>query len=444
MSLQGTKHRQHRGIAYLQHDDGHTKINSNGRIMLDPTGFRRFNPDCHTPAVHTAYRSMINEKLSQNTDLVQNLSDGENPSSFSGRRDKTNSCGMGSTQCVAKKRSISLEHKRVSDACLVSLASLVVTEAELLIASPTMPGFSFTEKRWLQFSLSGIEEVEWSSDAFESLVVPDYTKQTLRDLIGSYLFEKARDKDAFHQMPGKGLNIALHGPPGVGKTLTCEVVAEELRRPLYVVSVGEISDNAEFVQHQLREVFEMADAWGAIVLLDDAEVFLQARQSGDLYRNSVVTVFLRCMETHRGVLFLTMNQVETVDEGVLHRLHTGFRYEPLSAMARMKIWQHHLREVERYAVDDAEHGKTSIPVTEMDINDLSRRDLNGRQVRLPTAVGAVSVHNDAPLAFRVRRANQLADQEYSRDLHLYCSFGTGRTEYKSHQAYANGCRSSAG
>jgi hypothetical protein len=110
----------------------------------------------------------------------------------------------------------------------------------------------------------------------------------------------------------------------------------------------------------------------------------------------------------------------------------------------MKIWQHHLRRVERYAVDDPESGKTPISFTEVDIDDLSRRDLNGRQVRLLTAFGAVSVYNDALLAFRVRQANQLADQEYSQDLHLYCSFRTGRTEYKPHQAYANGCRSSAG
>jgi hypothetical protein len=48
-------------------------------------------------------------------------------------------------------------------------------------------------------------------------------------------------------MLGKGLNIALHSLLGVGKILTCEVVVEELRRPLYVVSVGEISDNAESV-----------------------------------------------------------------------------------------------------------------------------------------------------------------------------------------------------
>jgi hypothetical protein len=82
-------------------------------------------------------------------------------------------------------------------------------------------------------------------------------------------------------------------------------------------------------------------------------------------------------------------------------------------MACMRIWQHYLRKVERYAVDDPEHGKTLILVTEMDIDDLSRRDLNGREVRLPTASGAVLVYNNAPLAFRVCRANQFADQEYS-------------------------------
>jgi hypothetical protein len=113
-------------------------------------------------------------------------------------------------------------------------------------------------------------------------------------------------------------------------------------------------------------------------------------------------------------------------------------------MARMKIWQHHLRKVVRYAVDDPESGKTSFPVTEMDIDDLSRRDLNGRQVRLPTAFGAVSVHDNLSLAFGILWANQLADQEHRRGFNVYCPFGTGHNAYRSHQAYVNDCRLSAG
>jgi hypothetical protein len=60
-------------------------------------------------------------------------------------------------------------------------------------------------------------------------------------------------------------------------------------------------------------------------------------------------------------------------------------------------------------VDDLEHGKMSIPVTKIDIDDLSRRDLNGRQVRLLTVFGAVLVYNNALLAFCICWANQLAD-----------------------------------
>jgi hypothetical protein len=48
-------------------------------------------------------------------------------------------------------------------------------------------------------------------------------------------------------MLGKGLNIALYSLLGVGKTLTYKVVTEELRRPLYIVSVSEVSDNAKSV-----------------------------------------------------------------------------------------------------------------------------------------------------------------------------------------------------
>jgi len=36
----------------------------------------------------------------------------------------------------------------------------------------------------------------------------------------------------------------LHGPPGVGKTLTAEATAETLKKPLYTVNVGELGTEA--------------------------------------------------------------------------------------------------------------------------------------------------------------------------------------------------------
>lgn len=37
---------------------------------------------------------------------------------------------------------------------------------------------------------------------------------------------------------GRGIILLLCGPPGVGKTLTAESVAEEMKVPLYMMSAG--------------------------------------------------------------------------------------------------------------------------------------------------------------------------------------------------------------
>lgn len=56
---------------------------------------------------------------------------------------------------------------------------------------------------------------------------------------------------------GNGLIMALHGSPGTGKTLTAEAVAEHLRRPLYVVSAGELGTTAPILEKQLKDVLEV-------------------------------------------------------------------------------------------------------------------------------------------------------------------------------------------
>lgn len=50
-----------------------------------------------------------------------------------------------------------------------------------------------------------------------------------------------------------------------------------------------------------------------------ADVFLAARTLGDLQRNAMVSVFLRLLEHHQGVLLLTTNNVRHIDEAFLSR-----------------------------------------------------------------------------------------------------------------------------
>lgn len=77
----------------------------------------------------------------------------------------------------------------------------------------------------------------------------------------------------------------LHGPPGTGKTLTAEGIAELLKRPLYMVSVGELGTNPHQLETELNKILDVAHSWGAVLLLDEADVFL-----GRVYKKKL----LRC------------------------------------------------------------------------------------------------------------------------------------------------------
>ena len=52
----------------------------------------------------------------------------------------------------------------------------------------------------------------------------------------------------------------------------------------------------------------MVARWEAVLLLDEADVFLEARSTHDLERNKLVSIFLRVLEYYEGILFLTTNR----------------------------------------------------------------------------------------------------------------------------------------
>ena len=69
--------------------------------------------------------------------------------------------------------------------------------------------------------------------------------------------------------------------------------AADVKRPLYVVGAGDLGTRAADLDKELQNVFELATAWKAIVLIDEADVFLEQRSLHELERNAMVAVFLR-------------------------------------------------------------------------------------------------------------------------------------------------------
>jgi hypothetical protein len=390
VALQGMNYRLQKGIAYMKHKNSVVRFNISGRVMIDPAIFRRINPNYQLSYIK-------HDELDQDEDNDEDEDESDDCCCEDDEEDSEKEQDKLRTvmwkdhrgkkwpikvpqSVITKEAGANPEVKLETNDEDTDSKCHVFTEEELLIASPVVLGFAFSEKYWLEFSLSGIEEIKWNPEAFESLVLPDRIKSNLKGLVSSHRFNAAKTIDDVIQGKGKGLNVVLHGPPGVGKTLTGESIAEYLHCPLYAVSAGELGTNSRTLEQDLNRIMDITHSWGAILLLDEADVFLEARQPHDIHRNSLVSVFLRLTEYYQGILFLTTNRVETFDEAFQSRIHMGIRYENLQPKARKKIWMHHVGKVE--AMAEKEEGEERKVFSESDFEELSKRNMNGRQVRI--------------------------------------------------------------
>src|SRR6185295_19284784 len=97
-----------------------------------------------------------------------------------------------------------------------------------------------------------------------------------------------------------GTIVFCTGEPGTGKTLTGEVFSEVIKRPLYVVQCSQLGTDEEELEKQLKKVLRRAQRWGAILLIDEADVYVRER-GDDIQQNAIVGVFLRVLEYYRGI-----------------------------------------------------------------------------------------------------------------------------------------------
>jgi len=81
-----------------------------------------------------------------------------------------------------------------------------------------------------------------------------------------------------------------------------------------------------------------AQRWGAVMLIDEADVYIK-RRDDDMTMNAVVGVFLRVLEYFNGLLFLTTNRVDDIDEAIISRCIALIRYHPPDLESRERIWE---------------------------------------------------------------------------------------------------------
>ncbi|RPD60635.1 P-loop containing nucleoside triphosphate hydrolase protein [Lentinus tigrinus ALCF2SS1-6] len=367
-SLKGIHHVHYEGTAAFAITAGGRKkiikYNVNSRIMVDRGNFIRLNPNYEMPVPST-----VNQQ-NQVEDLRDRRSYGLPP-----LRSNENMGDNVPTLDVSSKR------KAAED-------EVSLTDEELMLASPIVYGFSLSDKIWLEFNVENIKPIVWNDEAFQGLVLAADRKNLLRSLVDAHNADLGFDD--FVQGKGQGLIINLFGPPGVGKTLSAEATSEHVHRPLYVVGGGDLGTKASKLDLSLERVFDIATSWKAIVLIDEADVFLERRSLHDLERNAMVAVFLRHVEYYRGILFLTTNRITSFDEAFLSRIHVALHFAELSTSAKAQVWRAFLHKA----------GVSSTDVGEDQVQQLAKREINGRQIKNACRTAQSLAHSRGePLGF---------------------------------------------
>jgi AAA+ superfamily predicted ATPase len=178
--------------------------------------------------------------------------------------------------------------------------------------------------------------------------------------------------------------MLLSGPPGTGKTLMAEAVADRSHRPLFYLQAEDLGINAAALGANIKRIFEMATDWDAVVLLDEADVFMAERNPNDIARNELVSIFLRELEYFRGIIFLTTNLYHTIDAAFRSRVSLHLLFKSLPADARELVWRKFLGKLPQKMLESEQPGeapKPNIELSDEDYKELGQWKMNGREIK---------------------------------------------------------------
>ncbi|KAL8810197.1 MAG: hypothetical protein Q9200_002782 [Gallowayella weberi] len=350
--LLGLHHKYYQGLAL----DGRHHFHVDSRIILDAKSHKWHNPS------RVSVEPFKKLKTPKSSDLSAVIDDSE------------------SSACSDEDYDPLLS---TAEAKKVPVRAL--TEEQLMLCGSMVKGYSLRNKRWLDFFVDTIQDIEWRENVRDGVVLEE--EQT--DLIFS-MTEGHRQKH--NGLQTKGLNILVCGPTGVGKTFTVEAVAESLRAPLLYLTAADVDldPSDPDLESPFTDLLEMCGRWNAILLYDEANGGLDNDRldkdngsensckpftvpAGQKHTPSLAndhrSVLLRALESHSTAFFVTCNAFaeDCMDDRFLSRFHLTFNLPELTAAPREKIWQKCLES----------HKDTNFFV---DCKTLAGWPLNGREI----------------------------------------------------------------
>ncbi len=168
-----------------------------------------------------------------------------------------------------------------------------------------------------------------------------------------------------------GINALFAGESGTGKTMTAEVMANDLRLNLYRIDLSAVvSKYIGETEKNLRRLFDAAESGGAILFFDEADALFgkrsEVKDSHDRYANIEINYLLQRMEAYRGLAILATNMKSALDTAFTRRLRFIVNFPFPGPAERRRMWQKVF--------------PTDTPTDGLDYDWLARFNLNGGSI----------------------------------------------------------------
>lgn len=231
--------------------------------------------------------------------------------------------------------------------------------------NPLIYMFNLNKHQFEWVDTRDIEEYVYDENIVDKLILPEDHKGLIDILTNDVINDNGDDI-----IKGKsgGTAVLCRGEAGLGKTLTAEVYSEIKKKPLYSVHSGQLGISGTKVEEELKIRFERAERWGAVLLIDEADVYIRARDN-DTNHNAIVASFLRTMEYYNGLMFMTTNRSDDIDDAILSRCMAVLTYKKPKDDVKAKMWSIYLEQF------NIKHDDKFIEELNKEFDEVSGRDI---------------------------------------------------------------------
>jgi SpoVK/Ycf46/Vps4 family AAA+-type ATPase len=148
--------------------------------------------------------------------------------------------------------------------------------------------------------------------------------------------------------------MCLYGAPGTGKSAFGRYLAETLDRPLMVRRASDIqSPYLGVAEQNMARMFRDAAADNAVLLLDEADTFLQDRKGATRsWEVSQVNEMLTQMESFEGIFIASTNLMGSLDAAAMRRFDMKVKFDYLKPE---QAWQLFLDTAARFGLETSKH-----------------------------------------------------------------------------------------